>query len=85
MATRWQYSLKAILLIVAVLSMPLAMAVSGIPLLIGLGVFSAFPLVGGSIGYVIRGWDGARKGVDIGSMIIIVLMAAGLFLLVTSY
>jgi len=60
------------------------MIVSGYPPLVGLGIFSAFPFVGGSIGFVVGGWSGARTGVDIGSIIAIVLMAAGLFLLVTS-
>lgn len=84
MATHWRFSLKALLSFVALLSAILAMIVSGCPPFVGLGIFSSFPFVGASIGFVAGGWSGARTGVDVGSIVLIVLMAAGLFLLVTS-
>jgi hypothetical protein len=63
---RPQYSLKAILVIVAVLAVPLGMVVSGNDVLFGLGCFSLFVAGGGSLGYLVGGWKYALLGMAVG-------------------
>jgi len=63
MSKRPQFSLKALLVIIAVLAVPLAMMVSGVYVLAGGGAILAIPALFGSLGYLLRGRDGAAIGV----------------------
>ena len=76
MANRPRYSLKAMLVFIAMLSVPLAM-IQGHGWE-GLGVLLLFPVVGGAIGYLIDGMDGLEKGMIFGLLI----GAAALFMIV---
>jgi len=63
MSKRPQFSLKAILVIIAVLAVPLGMLVSGEYDLVAGGAILAIPALFGSMGYLLRGRDGAAIGV----------------------
>ena len=61
---RTQFSLKAIMVIIAVLAVPLGMLVSGDYLyLVPLGGILVLPAVFACIGYLLRGWEGVVIGV----------------------
>jgi len=60
---RQQFSLKAIMVIVVVLSLPLGMTVSGEPGLAATGPMLAIPVLLGCIGYLFGRWTGAGIGV----------------------
>ena len=62
MSKRPQVTLKAILVIIAVLSVPLAMLGSGNRDLFTLGGLLAPPLLFGCIGYLVGGWRGLLMG-----------------------
>ena len=66
--SRPQVSLKAILVIIAVLAVPLGMIASGPHYLAPLGVLLALPVLFGSIFYVISGWRGVPIGVLLASL-----------------
>ena len=72
MPNRPQFSLKAILVIVAVLSVPLAMFATrnGLPRL--WGVVLLFPILGGCVGYLAGGGHRAGTGIAIGILASIV-------------
>ncbi len=61
--TRPQFSLKVILVIMAVLQIPLILLVSGDGHLISLGMITALPILSGCIGYLLGKWAGVVIGV----------------------
>jgi len=71
MFERPQFSLKAILVIIAVLAVPLGMVVSGVPALVYLGGMSALPVLSGCIGYLVGGWRGLLIGMAAGALALI--------------
>jgi hypothetical protein len=72
MTLKPRFTLKAILVIVAALSVPVGMMSSGIVSLIILGTLIVLPVVGGCVGYVVAGWAGAGLGVSIGCSLVLV-------------
>ncbi|MBC8868009.1 MAG: hypothetical protein H8E44_01260 [Planctomycetes bacterium] len=66
MSKRPQFSLKAILVIIAVLAVPMALFATRNEQWEELGVILLFPVVGGCWGYVTAGWKGIAIGVSIG-------------------
>ncbi len=73
MSKRPQFSLKAILVIIAVLAVPLGMLASGQWLLVRLAVCLACPTVGACAGYLCGGAKGASKGALIGLIILVLV------------
>jgi len=65
MSKRPQFSLKALLVIIAVLAVPLGMMVSGSVVLFALGYHGLFVAFGGSLGYLL----GGSKGTALGSVL----------------
>jgi len=76
MANRPQFSLKAILGIMAVLSVPLAMLATQYGELAEFGLILALPVVGGCVGYCLGGWKHVGVGALIGLIVMWVLYAA---------
>jgi len=74
MSERPQFSLKAILVIIAILSVPLGMMVSEDGRNILLGMIIALPILFGCIGYLLGKWAGVMIGVLI-SLVAIWLVA----------
>jgi hypothetical protein len=72
MANRPQFSLKAVLIIIAVLSVPLAMMASGQKTLMALGVVLACPTLGACGGFLCNGDKGAPWGAFIGLVVAVV-------------
>ena len=68
MPNRPQFSLRSILIIVAVLSVPLGMMVSPQALL---GVLLLLPVAGGCVGYLVGGRDKVVTGVLIGVIVFV--------------
>jgi len=81
MPKRPQFSLKAILVIIAVLAVPLAMMVSGDGLLFLFGCFALCLAVGGSVGYLLGGSEGACVGMGLVLSILYGLLVWFLFLI----
>jgi hypothetical protein len=63
---RPQFSLKAVLNIIAVMSVPLAMIATQNLLLIVWGILLLFPFSGGCTGYLLGGWQRAGDGILFG-------------------
>ena len=70
---RPQFSLKAMLLIVAVLAVPLGMMVSADHLLFLFGCYALCIGIGGSVGYLLGGWERACVGMGIGMLLALAL------------
>ncbi len=68
MSKRPQFSLKAILVIIAVLAVPLAMMVSGQHHVSHFGYYTLFVVGGSSLGYLLGGWKYAFKGMAVGAL-----------------
>ena len=66
MSKRPQFSLKALLVIIAVLSVPLAMMGSEDRILFAFGCFVLLLTGGGTLGYLLGGWNYAIVGVLFG-------------------
>ena len=73
MSGRPQFSLSALLVIIAVLSVPLAMMVSGKPSVLILGYFALLTGGGGSLGYLLGGEAGVLPGMALGFFLSLVL------------
>jgi hypothetical protein len=73
MSKRPQFSLKAILVIVAVLAVPLALLGSGHPRSFIPGYLAFCVAVGGSVGYLLSGPKGVLTGVTVGLLLGVIL------------
>lgn len=62
MPQRPQFSLKEILAIITLLSLPMTLMAVQHPVLRSLGVAYGVVFLGGSVGYLINGWKGAGIG-----------------------
>ena len=81
MPKRPQFSLKALLVIIAVLAVPLGMLVGGNGDLAAAGVVFALHALFGSIGYLLGRWTGAAIGV----LLAFIAMCLTGYLYVTSW
>lgn len=70
---RPQFSLKAIMVTITVLAVPLGMIVSGNHLLFLAGELALFVGVPGSVGYLFGGWQHAKLGMALGALAAIAL------------
>jgi len=61
--------LKALFVIVAVLAVPMGMLGSGVGGLILLGCYALCIGVGGSLGYLLGGWERVVFGISIGALV----------------
>jgi len=73
MPNRPRFSLKAMLVIIAVLSVPLAMIATWYPTLSVIGYYLLFAVGGGSLGYLLGGRRHTIHGLGIGLFLGLVL------------
>jgi len=79
MSERPQFSLKALLVIIAVLGVPLGMMGSVNDLLFLLGIYITCVNLGGSVGYLLGGGKWALLGTGIGTLAAMIALSAFLF------
>ena len=84
MPHRPQFSLKAILVIVAVLAVPLGLITAWELTTLALAALITPPILGGCAGYVIAGWRSALVGAGIGvASVILVFISLLVWVYVT--
>ena len=70
---RPRFGLRAILVIIAVLAVPLGVVTTWELTTLALAALITPPILGGCLGYVIAGWKGALVGLGIGVASVILL------------
>jgi len=79
MGGRWQFSLKAILVVIAVLSVPLAMIASRQGAFVLMAALILPAVIGACGGYLVKGWEGAQTWMSRGIMVVLIAYVLLLF------